>query len=272
MMAALVCAVTVGSLGPPREVSSTASASRDQPALGLVVGPHRVLSGGGELSFLSLASGDLTLRLGFYGMLDLESDGTLDKLFPYPQADIRFWRGLIGYTAALSFDGAARNLLGEGSALEAEIGYHHESEHYTGSNEGGAGTDYHDVPQVGDAIQVDLAARLRRGDVDISARLRERLFVPEHSSYGHAPGIDLELRWRATPRLHVVASAFAEYLFGAYRYPDAYLVRGLAGIALPSLAGDIYIYVFADVGNRKGLAALTRESNLGFGFRVAWGR
>ncbi|HKA87983.1 MAG TPA: hypothetical protein VKE22_09970 [Haliangiales bacterium] len=269
MIAGAVLAV-VGLLGPPREVSSSASASRDTPALGMVIAPHRVLSGGGELGIVSIAGDDLTLRLGFYGMVELESSGTLDRLLPYPTADIRYWRGLIGYTAALSLDGAARALLGEGSALEAEVGYHHESEHQTASNSGGPSEDVSDVPQVGDAIHLDVAARLRRGDVDVSVRLRERLFIPGKSSYAHAPGVDVEARWRALAHLHPFASAFAENMFGAYRYPDVFLVRGLVGAVVSPGVSEVYLYLFADVGHRKGLAALTKEENFGVGIRVAF--
>jgi hypothetical protein len=269
MIAGVVLAA-LGFLGAPREVSTSASASRDTPALGMVIAPHRVLTGGGEIGIVSIATGDLTLRLGFYGMLDLESSGTLDKLLPYPTADIRYWRGLIGYTAALSFDGAARSLLGEGFALEAEVGYHHESEHQTASNAGDPSPDAADVPQIGDAIHVDLAARARVGDVDVSARVRERLVVPGHSSYAHAPGVDVEVRWRLFAHVHPFASAFAERLFGADRAPDAFLVRGLIGVAVAPSVANLYIYVFGDVGNRKGLAALTREENLGIGLRVAF--
>lgn len=269
MIAGAVLAV-VGLLGPPREVSSSASASRDTPALGMTIAPHRVLSGGGELGIVTIAGEDLTLRLGFYGMIDLESSGTTDKLLPYPTADIRYWRGLIGYTAALSFDGAARKLLGEGSALEAEVGYHHESEHQTASNSGDPSGDVSDVPQVGDAIHVDVAARFREGDVDVSLRLRERLFIPGHSAYTHAPGVDVEVRWRVFPHLHAFASAFAENMFGAYRFPDAFLVRGMLGAVVAPGVGNLYVYLFADIGHRKGLAALTKEENIGVGIRVAF--
>jgi len=48
-------------------------------------------------------------------------------------------------------------------------------------------------------------------------------------------------------------------------------LRGLFGVALPSRLGDIMVYGFGDIGNRKGIVILTRERTMGLGVRLALG-
>src|SRR6185503_14623379 len=115
---------------------------------GIVAAPHRILSGGGEFALLSAGWPEHELRLGAQAMLELESEGRTSSYLPFPQSDIRFWRGIWGFSAALSFDGAARRLCAR-CALEVTLTFRHESEHYTGSNRGDGGTDYSDARLVG---------------------------------------------------------------------------------------------------------------------------
>jgi hypothetical protein len=260
MIAALVIAVTLEALGPARAISHSSSASRDTFVLGIVAAPRPVLSGGGELAVVSLAWDDLTLRLGGHGMLELESEGETRSILPFPQGDTRFWRGVWGYSAALSYR----------DAFEVTLTARHESEHYTGSNSGDAGTDYGDVKLVGDLIMVDAAARRSLGPLELSARLQHKQFLPGRSGYAFGPGADLHVRWRRLPSLHPFGSLFGEYLVGAGRYPGAYLVRALAGVIVPSRHGDLYLFLSGDAGHRKGLAVLTEEATLGLGVRFAF--
>jgi hypothetical protein len=253
-------------LGPARTISHSSSASRDTAVLGLHVAPHRVLSGGGEVGLASLRAAGVTWRLGFYGMLELESEGeTQGSTFvPWPEADIRFWRGHFGYHVAASLDDV------DGWTLEGVLSLRHESEHYTGSNSGGAGTDYSMVPHVGDFLMLDVAARRPIGSVDAWARLQHRFYLPGRSGWSHAPAVELGARWRVRPRLHPFVSTFAEHAWGTLGFPDAYLARGLAGVIVPSDRGDIYVYLSADVGHREGLAVFTEERSLGAGVRLAF--
>jgi hypothetical protein len=264
----------VSYLGPAREISHSSSASRDTFVLGLMVAPRPVLTAAGDFSLLSFRFAGLTLRMGFHGMLELESHDKTNKFTGLPSADIHFWRGVWGYSLALSLDRLARRYLGRGSALEGAISLRHESEHYTGSNDGGEGTDYSDVPHIGNFIMLDFAVRYRIRSVDLIARLQHKFFLPE-SGYTHGPGGDLVARWRLNKWVHPFASFFGEYLFGAKhfgstKFPDNYLVRGMLGVILPSRYGDLYIFMSGDVGHRKGLAVYTEEATLGGGVRVAF--
>jgi len=261
--------VTVDFLGPARAISHSSSASRDTALPQLQIGPHRVLTGGADVALLSIAAGGVTWRLGFFGLLELESDGTTTSYLPFPQADIHYWRGHYGYSVAASLDDLARRWC-DRCALEATLSARHESEHYTGPNDGGGATDYADRPIIGDFVMVDAAVRRPIGDVDLIARIQERVFLPGRSSYAQSPGADLDVRWRRWPRLHPFASAFAEWAQGTMGYPDTYLVRGMAGAIVPSGRGDLYLYLSADVGHRKGLAAYTEERTLGGGVRIAF--
>lgn len=261
-------------LGPAREISHSSSASRDTFVLGMAIFPRPVLTAGGDFSFLSFRFSGMTWRLGFQGMLELESQGKTQAFQGTPSGDIHYWRGVYGYSIAVSLDRVARRYLGTGSALEAAVSGRHESEHYTGSNDGGPGTDYSDRPHIGNFIMLDFAIRYRIRRVDLIGRVQHKFFLPD-AGYTHGPGGDLAVRWRLCRWVHPFASFFGEYLFGATyfgptRYPDAYLLRGLAGVILPSRFGDLYIYMSGDVGHRKGLAVYTEEATLGGGLRVAF--
>jgi hypothetical protein len=257
-------------LGPAREISHSSSASRDTAALGLVAAPHRILTGGGDFSVLQLRDQRLSLRLGVFAMMELESEGKSSGFDGMPMADSNFWRGLWGYSVAASLDDFASRHFGPRGALEFTLNIRHESEHYSGSNDGGDGIDYSDRPQIGNFVMLDVAARVPLGRLDLIGRLQHKFFVTNAGGYSQGPGGDLIVRWRRWNHIHPFSSLFAEYLFGRKIYPDAYLVRNLTGFVVPSRAGDIYLFISADVGNRKGLAVFTEERTLGFGVRFAF--
>ena len=263
-------AITLTFLGAAREISHSTSASRDTAVPGFLGAPHGVLTGGIEAAVFSLASDDYTLRTGIFAMLELEGQGDATTKIPlFGTTDIHFWRGLIGFQTALSFDGWARRALGDGGGFEVTLSGRHESEHQTASNTGGESPDYSDTRPVGNFLMLDAAVRLRRGPVDVVARVQNKVFLP-NAAYRDGPGADLHVRWRASPRFHPFVSAFAEYEWGANGYPDAYLVRALVGGIVPSAAGEIEVFVSGDVGNRKGLPAFTREATIGYGVRLAF--
>jgi hypothetical protein len=267
MPAAIVLA-TLSFLGPSREISHSSSASRDTAVPGIVVLPHRVLSAGADFALVSVRGATMTARLGAFGMLELESEGETDRYVPFPQADIQFWRGLYGYAAAVAFDDLAERAFAHPyGALEGTLTFRHESEHYTGSNHGDEGKDVSRVPQVGDFVMLDAAARVPAGAWTFTFRLQHKVFLPDRSSYRQGPGADAIVRWQPISRIHPFASVFGEVLTGDV---DAYLVRSLAGVVLPSSSGDLYVFLSADVGHRKGLAVLTEERTLGFGLRFAF--
>lgn len=250
-------------LGLPRRVPRSWSASRDAPALNLMVLPRDVRTAGSELAIASVAR----WRFGFYGLLELESDGQttgFGNVFPAASGNL-LWRGSYGYYAAYAF---AR-------PIEVSAQYRHESQHYTGSNHGDAGEDVTDQPFVGDDVIVDGATIVERGAWLATARAVAFVFLPGRSSYLGGPAIDLHARWRGWRRAHPFVSAYAERLFGTSlggrRFDDAYLVRALAGVALPSTLGDVMVYLAADAGNRKGIRGLTEEATLGLGVRLALG-
>lgn len=268
----------IWALGPARAISHSSSASRDTFLLVMQVVPRRLLTAGGDAGIVGVRAAGMSWRLGFQGMLELESEGLVQGFTGTPQGDVNFWRGVYGYSLAWSLDRLAARWLGEGGALEATLSGRHESEHRTASNEGGASPDYGDRPHVGNFVMLDLAARLRLGVVDLVARLQHQLFFPG-SGYTHGPGADLHARWRALGWLHPFVSLFGEYRWGAVdtrpvaagaRYPDAWLARLLLGVMIPSPAGDIHVYLAGDIGHRKGLAVFTREATLGAGVRLAF--
>lgn len=259
--------------GFPRAIPFSRSASRDAPGFALATAPRGVLTAAGEFGFVAYQGHGLTLRPGFYGLLELEGNG--DPGFNvWPSQQIHFWRGAYAFQASLAFDDLGHRLCSR-CAFEFTFRLRHESEHYTGANSGGSAIDYSDRPIIGDAVVFDVATALWRGHWLLIIRALDDFFLPGRSSYGQGPGLDLHLRYAAWRGIHPFFSGYAEYLFGTERgdrsYPDAYLVRGLLGIALPGSLGDLMVFATGDVGHRKGLAAYSEEATLGFGVRLAFG-
>ncbi len=154
--------------------------------------------------------------------------------------------------------------------IKSMVTFEHESSHYTGSNSGGLAFDYSQIPQIGDDVGLDVAMRLDLGDLRLVIRPRDRIFLPNRSSYSNAPAVDLDLRWTALAPVQPFNAFFAERLFGTHGHSDAYLVRDLAGIVLPSKYGGIHLFVSAEIGNRQGLAVTQEQRELGLGARLAF--
>lgn len=267
-------APSVEALGFARAVPRSMSASRDAPGFGLMMAPRGIRTAGSELALLTWRAGPVTVRPGFYGLIELEGDGDAGFRL-WPSQEIHFWRASYALPVAVSFDSLARRLCAT-CVLEASLQFRHESEHYTGDNGGGRPRDYADRPLYGDALGLDVAwAGVLRG-VYLSLRPAVDVFLPGRSSYLAAPSVDLHLRYVGLRGVAPFVSAYAHYRVGAdgdrYGYPSAYLLRGLLGVAVPSPLGSLLVFVSGDVGHRAGLAAYTREATLGFGVRLALGR
>ena len=261
--------VQIGFLGPSRAISHSISASRDTAVLQMLIAPRPTLTGGGEFSVFSAAFAGMSWRLGFFGLIELESKQALPHVKPIA-GDVSFWRGVYGFSLAVSLDRLAERWMGKGSAFELSLSWRHESEHLT--EKGGDGErEYGDVPIIGDFLMPDVAVRWRVGPLSLIGRLQWKIFVRDRA-YTHAPGVDLTLRWHATKWVHPFASFFTEYVFGnrSQRVPDHYLVRGLLGILVPSSYGYLSVFLSGDVGHRKGLAVFTREATFGVGLRAAF--
>ncbi|MFN0249355.1 MAG: hypothetical protein ACKV2T_20890 [Kofleriaceae bacterium] len=134
--------------------------------------------------------------------------------------------------------------------------------------------DYTDQPYLGDDVILDAAVATTRGDWYLAARAVAFVYLPGRSSYAGGPGLDLHVRWRGA-HVHPFLSGYAEQLYGtelmSRRFGNAYLVRALAGVALPSKLGDVMVYLSADAGHRKGIVGSTEEATIGLGVRLAFG-
>ncbi len=256
-------------LGPSRAISHSYSASRDTAAMQWQFAPRVVRMGGGEFSVVQVDTRIGRFRSGFLGFLELEGKDEPDHYYPGP-GGTDFWRGHYGLFLGLSVPTLGARVC-PGCELEGVVSVHHESEHVTGPSDGSpSDTSYQGVPNIGDYVLPDVAIRVPVGRWSLTARLQDKLFIPGRSAYRNGPGADLIIEWATWPRVHWFTSTFAEYLFSDRGYPDAYLVRNLTGIVLPSEHGRVFVYLSADVGHRKGLAVFTEERTAGFGVRVAY--
>ena len=273
--------------GASREISHSSSASRDTPLLALHLAPRNTRTAGGDFSVASYTFDSVTLRLGIQGMLELEStdDSRLGSFFV--TNNIELWRGIYGYSLALSFDEWARSRLGPRSALEVALSVRHESEHHTASNDEITLPKYKNRPHIGNFVMLDAAVRVPLGDFEGEFRAQHKLFIgPGFSNYTHGPGLDVIVRWRDFGGIQPFSSSFFEYLFGntasasgqeaedfgglGGKIPDAYFFRNLTGIIVKGLLGDLYLYASLDVGHGKGLAVFDEDVRWGAGVRLAF--
>lgn len=264
-------------LGRARAVSLAWSASRDTPAMTLQPFPRAMAMGGGDFALATLRWPALTLRTGFAGFIELESDGETNDVNsgPWPSgAGAILWRGAFAYYAAFEPPSWGRALC-DTCTLELALQYRHESQHYTGSNYGDDGRDVSDQPYVGNAVIADEALAARLGEWYFAERALALWYLPSQSSYSVGAGIDLHARYLLLPKLHPFTSLYGEYRVGTElrgrRYPDAYRVRALIGVALPSELGDILVYGAGDMGHRYGVRGLSEEATLGIGVRLTVG-
>ncbi|MCB9587009.1 MAG: hypothetical protein H6718_16540 [Polyangiaceae bacterium] len=267
--------------GSSRVISHGRSASRDTPALAYQITPYTAEMAGGDFAFVGLETPDLSLRFGFYGLIELESERPLtsgdagDQLI-LPLVGL-LWRGSNGLTAALSLDSFGEHTFGERGCLEFALSLRHESEHFSGSRDGNEGR-YADVPNIDNFVMPDVAVRIPLGDFNFEARAQLKYFFGRQyeRSYSVGPGFDLILHWLLSDGLQPFNSTFGEYLFGTelsfederVRTPDNYLLRNLTGLIFPGKWGEVQVFNSLALGHGKGLLAFRREALWGFGVRV----
>jgi len=263
-------------LGYPRRVPRAWSASRDTPAMNMIVFPRPADMAGGDFSLFTLQFNRWSLRSGFAGFIELETDartsGTNAGGIPWGNGKI-LWRGSYAYFAAFSLDSMGRSMC-QGCAIELTLQYRHESQHYTASNTGvGSEEDATPEPFVGDDLIFDLASLQRTGNWLFAERAIGMWFLPDRSSYSAGVAMDVHARYVHFARVQPFISGYAEHLWGdmlqGRQFPDAYRVRALVGVALLSSLGEILIYGAGDVGDRYGICGLTEEATLGLGIRLA---
>jgi len=267
--------ITWSWLGRPRTISRGWSASRDTPAMEMGIFPRPIARVGGDFALFALDHPRYTLRTGFAGMIELEGDGETDGVNSGPLPSTTgtiLWRGSYEYFVAFTPDDFGRRLCSR-CEIETTLGYRHESQHYTGSNYGGDGIDVSTQPYVGDDVGVDVAVSQRVGKFYLVQRLIAKEFLPERSSYAMGVAGDLHARYLFVRWPQPFTSLYWEFLRGSAirdrEFPNAYRVRNLTGVALPSTLGEILVYLSADVGHRYGVFGLTEEATLGFGIRLS---
>lgn len=265
--------------GASREINHAHSASRDTGAMGWALTPYSVLSAGADVAILKWKLAPVSLRFGFFGLLELESDRPYEgdaKDF-IPRENSAFWRAHGGYSVAASFERWARQTLGERGAFEVCLSLRHESEHFTGSTSGDE-PKYGDLPMIGNFLMADAGVRLPLGDFDLELRLQTKLWLGERA-YSVGPGGDAILRWNFTEWLVPFSATFAEYLFGRQtiwddgrnvQVPDNYLVRNLTGVAFPGTVGEIQVFNALEIGHGKGFNVYHEQVRWGFGVRLAF--
>jgi hypothetical protein len=242
-----------------------------------IVAPRFSVTLGSELGLVAWHVPDVTLRAGALALFGLESLTASRRLFPAPGGDSKLWRGILAYELSLSFDRIAR-LLGRHGGLELSLGYYHESEHHTASNDPvtpGVGPDDPDLrgrPQLGNSLSLDVASRFEpRGGLETILRQQAKLFVngTAQASEPFRAGTSTELTLQVHELLDGITpfwSTAAELLLAQGRAP-ARSLRTLLGVALPGSKGELRLYASFDEGAEKGLLMSQRQAALGAGFR-----
>ena len=115
--------------GASRAINSGLSASRDATFPSWQYLPRETRTGGADFGFGAIYSKRTTLRLGFHGMLELESDN--DHVEPYPGEDhsVNLWRGVFGFSTMFALDRLGEKTFGQGGNIEFGFSVRHESDH-----------------------------------------------------------------------------------------------------------------------------------------------
>lgn len=252
--------------GSPRAISRSSSASRDTPTLEYAYGPRAQHSVGTDFGLVKVSGDALSGRFGMYGMVCLENH-TDKNAFPAHE----LWRGLIGWSFALSFDRFAERAFGERGALEVAFDLGHESDHHDGFADFGDPPHDGDIPNGGggDFVGPDVALRVAAfRTLDVTTRLVDRVFV--RGALKNAPGAELIVRWRATAWMQPLVSTFGEALVPR---PDESktggFFRAMVGLAFPGTIGEVIAFTSLDAGNGKGLLINRHETRLSVGVRYA---
>jgi len=261
--------------GNSREIPKTASASRDAPVSGLVFAPRVSAKGAADFAFAKIDLDGFALRPGIYAAFELEhADPGLNGPLPLPGEGKgpMLWRGMFGFSFALSAEHLARRWFGARGAIEIAVTVGHESDHVTGAS-------FNDAPDRGDIVDggggnfvlYDLAVRVPLGaHVDAWGRVEDRAYWL--GPILHAPGAELGVRWYAAPHFEPLVSVFGERLLvdpNINAAKDGGFAGLLAGVGLPGALGELLPYSALDVGNGKGLLINRRELTLGIGVRYA---
>ena len=263
--------------GSSRALSPALSASRDTALMGYQVTPRVVLTCGADFAFVGARFAGLELRAGMFGIIEVSSTTFQPASFMNVPAAPHVWRGLLGYSLALSLEEVARRWLGPRGGLEVAVVYRHESAHWTGMRST-TGPEYLDVPYLGDFVMPEGAARVPIGPVDLDLRVQYKAFLPvgRSQAYRVGPGAEAIARARIHDALHPFVSVFGERVIGRTldwygerrRIPDLYLARGLVGVVVVGREAEMQVFFSAAAGHDKGLLAFENERRIGWGIRV----
>lgn len=267
--------------GASAVIDPSLSASRDTFALSYQVTPLPVLTAGGDVALVGLRRGDLELRFGFLGMLELQHHSSIDDTNPkviLPTASgYVSWRGRTGLALAVSSRAIGRAL--GGTVAEVVLSDQHESAHPAiGEDPAVAETVI-----VGDFARLELGVRHRFGRWRLDTHVQASAFHPapraHYRFYDAGLGFDVALAWERHPRVHPFTSVHADRMWGRHDVeiagygvvdvPDWYNVRQLAGVSLPGIAhGSIQIYAALEIGHGHSLLAFQERLLVGGGVRL----
>ncbi len=264
--------------GDARAISHATSASRDTALLEAIVAPRLSVTLGSEFGLFALTRRNLSMRMGLFALLGIESRTPTTQFFPAPGGDSSLWRGLLGYELTFSALELARSLLGERGGAELALGYYHESDHHTAGNdpvEPGDKPEHPGLrgrPQIGNFVMADLALRGEVAKLGWMVREQNKLFtngaVDAQEPYRFGIGGDLLVRGLHHPMFQPFSATFAEVLSSSLR-KDARSLRSLLGVAIVGEYGELSAYLSFETGAQKGLLLIEERTAFGGGLRYS---
>jgi hypothetical protein len=262
----------------PRAIPLGDSASRDTPVVELAYGPTFQASLGGEIGIVHRTARRFDYRLSLNGLAAYELQMSA---FPPPE----FLRTRVGLTAAFALKTPEQM----GGILEMSIGIGGAWATTAGPTEAPALAPG-GIPFGGGGVFLlpEIAWRRDFGAWQLALRLSERIDLPTlllifnqrgiadamadliGDSYTNVPAADVVLRWRVTPRWQPLVSVHGEALFPLDPTAQTgWFVRGILGVAITGLAGEVIPFLSADAGNGQGLLVNDREARFSAGVRYA---
>jgi hypothetical protein len=259
-----------------RAIPLSDSASRDAPVIELAYGPTVQASLGGEKGLVHRSYLGLDYRLSVYGLAAYELQTVA---WPPPE----FLRTLGGVTASFAVNAPASL----GGILEISIGFGGEWATTVGPTEAPAAMPG-DIPFGGGGLFLlpEIAWRRDFGPWQLTARLSERIDLPGvllvfgeraladvvadavDDSFTNVPAAEVALRWTAMPGWQPLCSVHGDVLFPEDTSArTGWFVRGIVGLAITGVVGQLIPFLSADLGNGQGLLLNTREARFSAGVR-----
>jgi len=237
-----------------------------------------VSKGGIEFALTEFKNKLGIMRLSFMGIIELESNENGTPAFFDAEHNVALWRGHYGYGVSQTLDDLSPTLFDKPSQCELYIGWRHESDHFTGSEEGDHEPRFWQTPNIGDWFQFEEALRTPYKNIRNDIRLIQKYYIPVEGNraYNFSLAMDFILEYKPYKKFHPYSSTYVEYLNGNEwevagidaGVPDAKYFYQHFGVSIKGKYLRLKLYTLISSGNGKGKLMFEKSGQWGWGISV----